>query len=49
MDEIIDQISNKLRRHGVKVRVEERAKKHVILSVWVGDIKREKITVKEVS
>lgn len=49
MDDIIEQITNKLRRHGAKVRVDERAEKHAILSVWVNNVKRERITVKEVS
>lgn len=49
MDEIIEQLTNKLRRHGAKVRVDERAKKHAILSIWVNDVHRDKITVKEVS
>lgn len=49
MDDIIDRLTNKLRRRGVKTRVEERAKKHVILSVWDDDVKIEKITIKEIS
>lgn len=49
MDEIIDQISNKMRRHGAKVRVEERTKTHAVLTVWVNDIKRDRVIVKEVS
>lgn len=53
MDEIIDAISNKIRvtRHvtGSKVRVEERTKEYAILTVWVNDIKRERITIKQVS
>jgi hypothetical protein len=53
MDEIIDAISNKIRnsKHvtGTKVRVEERSKEHAILTVWVNDIKRERIVIKQVS
>lgn len=49
MDDIIDQITNKLRRHGAKARVEERDKKHVVLSVWVNGVKREEIKVRDVS
>ena len=49
MDEIIDQIANKMRRHGAKVRVEERTKTYAVLSVWVNDIKRDRVIVKEVS
>lgn len=49
MDDIIEQTSNKLRRHGVKVRIEERTKDYVVMSVWVNDVKRDQITVKEVS
>lgn len=52
MDEIIDQITNKIRnsRHvkGTKVRVEERTKTHCVLTVWVNDIKRERIIIKQV-
>lgn len=49
MDEIIEKLANNLRRHGAKTRVDERAKKHAILSVWVNEIKRDEIVVKEVS
>ena len=49
MDEIVDGISNKLRRHGAKLRVEERDKTHVVLSVWVDGVKRERIVVKDIS
>jgi hypothetical protein len=52
MDEIIEAISNKIRnsRHvtGTKVRVEERTKDYAVLTVWVNDVKRERITVKQV-
>jgi hypothetical protein len=52
MDEIIDAISNKIRnsRHvtGTKVRVEERTKDHAVLTVWVNEVKRERITIKQV-
>lgn len=49
IDEIIEQMSNKFRRHGAKARVEERAKKHAIISVWVNDVKRDNLTIKEIS
>lgn len=53
MDDIIEQISNKIRNSreviGTKVRVEERSKTHAVLTVWVHGIKRDRITVKEVS
>jgi hypothetical protein len=49
MDEIIEQMTNKLRRHGAKTRVDERSEKYVVLSVWVNNIKRDRIVVKEVS
>lgn len=52
MDEVIDAISNKIRnsRHvkGTKVRVEERTKTHCVLTVWVNEIKRERIIIKQV-
>lgn len=49
MDDIIEQITNKLRRHGAKTRIDERDKKHAILSVWVNNVQRERVVVKEVS
>jgi hypothetical protein len=53
LDEIIEIIQNKITRsrdvHGTKVRIEERTKTHVVLTVWVNGIKRERIIVKEVS
>jgi len=53
MDEIIEAISNKIRasKHvrGTKVRIEERTKTHAVLTVWVNDIKRERIVIKQVS
>lgn len=52
MDEIIEAISNKIRnsRHvtGTKVRIEERTKDYAVLTVWVNDVKRERITIKQV-
>lgn len=52
MDEIIEAISNKIRNSrdvtGTKVRVEERTKDYAVLTVWVNDVKRERITVKQV-
>jgi hypothetical protein len=49
MDEIIEQMSNKCRRSGAKVRVEERTKLGATLSVWVGDIKRDTIKIQDIS
>lgn len=49
LDDIIEQITNKLRRHGVKTRIDERAKKHAMLSIWKDNVKRDQITVKEIS
>ena len=49
MDDVIDQITNKLRNHSATVRVEERSETRAVLSVWVDDTKREEITIKEVS
>lgn len=49
MDEIIEMLTNKLRRNGAKLRVEERTKTYTIVSVWVQDVKRDRIVIKEVS
>jgi len=49
MDEIIDQLTNKLKRNGAIVRVDQRDENRAVLSVWVDDVKRDKITVKKVS
>jgi hypothetical protein len=49
MDEIIEKMSNKCRRGGAKVRVEERSKLGAKLSVWVDDIKRDTITIQDIS
>lgn len=49
MDEIIEMLGNKFRRHGAKLRVEERQKTHAIITVWVQDVKRDRIVIKEVS
>lgn len=49
LDEIIEQMSNKFRRHGAKIRVEERSKLGAILTVWVGEVKRDRVLIKEVS
>lgn len=49
MDDVIDQLANKMRRHGVKLRVEHRSQEGAVLSVWVQNVKREEITVKQVS
>lgn len=49
MDEIIEMIHNKMRRHGAKIRVEERQKEYAIITVWVHDVKRDRIIIKQVS
>lgn len=49
MDEIIEQITNKLRRNGAKARVDSRTKTVTVLSVWVGDVKRDQIVIKDIS
>lgn len=53
MDDIIEQISNKIRNSrevkGTKVRIEERTKTHAILTIWVHGIKRDRITIKAIS
>lgn len=53
LDEIIEAITNKIRTDrsvtGTKVRIEERTKKHAVLTIWVNDVKRERIIIKEVS
>ena len=49
IDSIIEQVSNKLRRHGAKLRVDGRTKTAVALSVWVNDVKRDTITIKDIS
>lgn len=47
MDDIIDRMSNKFRREGAKLRVERRDKFAAVVTVWVGDVKRERIVIKE--
>lgn len=49
MDEIIEMVSNKMRRHGAKIRVEERQKDYAIVTVWIRDVKRDRIIIKQVS
>lgn len=49
MDEIIEQLTNKLRRNGAKLRVEQRNKFGAELSVWVGDVKRDHIKIRDIS
>jgi hypothetical protein len=49
MDDIIEKMTNKCRRNGAKVRVEERSKFGVKLSIWVNDIKRDTIEIKDIS
>lgn len=47
MDDIIDSIANKLRREGAKLRIETRDKFATVATVWVGDVMRERIVIKE--
>lgn len=47
MDDIIDKISNKLRREGAKLRIESRDKYNTVATIWVGDVLRERIIIKE--
>lgn len=49
IDEIIETLTNNLRRQGLKIRIEERTKTHAVLAVWHDDIKRDKIVIKDVS
>lgn len=49
LDEIIDMMGNKMRRHGAKIRIEQRNKFGAILTVWVDEVKRDRILIKEVS
>lgn len=52
LDNIVDAITNKILRsaevRGTKVRVEERTKTHCVLAVWVQDVKRERLIIKQV-
>lgn len=53
MDDIIDAISNKIRNskhvRGTKVRTEFRDKERCVLTVWVNDVKRERIVIRQYS
>lgn len=53
MDDIIEKITNKIRNShevkGTKVRVEERTKTYAVLTVWVNDVKRDRIIIKDIS
>lgn len=49
LDDIIEQMTNKMRRHGAKVRVDEKREKYAILSIWVDGAKRDNLTIKEIS
>lgn len=49
LDDIIDKFVNKFRRHGTKVRVDERNKLGAVLSIWKGDQQVEKMVIKELS
>jgi len=48
IDEVIESLANKMRRHGVKVRIETRTKEAAVLTFWYQDVKREKITIRQV-
>ena len=48
MDDIIDQLSNKLRRNGAMARVHERSKFAAIIDVVVKGVLRDQITIKQV-
>lgn len=51
LDDIIEKMSNKLRRHGAKAKIEEKREKekYAILSIWVNGVKRDKLIIKEIS
>lgn len=49
MDELIKQLSNKMRRHGSHLQVDRRNEFGAKLSVWVGNEKRDEILIKEIS
>jgi hypothetical protein len=49
MDEIIEGLMNRLRRHGVKVRIEKKHEGIAVVSFWVDDVKTEEITIRDVS
>ncbi len=48
LDEVIDQLTNKMRRHGVKVKIDQRDDDGAVLSFWYQDIKRERIVVRQI-
>jgi hypothetical protein len=48
IDEIIESMANKMRRHGVKVRIDQRSEDGAVISFWHQDVKREKITIRQV-
>lgn len=47
MGEIIEQITNKFKRHGARVRVDERNKHGAVLSIWKNGVQIEKMIIKE--
>lgn len=49
LGEIIEQITNKFKRHGASVRVDERNKLGAVLSIWKNGIQIEKMVIKELS
>lgn len=49
MDAIIDQLSNKVRRNGAKLRVEQRDKTTATLALYIGDDVRDRVKIVDVS
>lgn len=48
IEDVIDSLTNKMRRHGVKVRIDQKTDEGAILSFWFQDVKRERITIRQV-
>lgn len=49
MDNIIDQVTNKLRRHGAVARIEQRSEEGAKLGVYVNGNKRDEVVIQSVS
>lgn len=49
MDDVIDDLVNKMRRHGVQIRIKSRDEENAILTMHVGDEQREEIRIQNVS
>lgn len=49
MHEIIDTLSNKLRRQGMRVKVESRDERKAKLSVWHGDSRHMDVSIRDIS